>query len=708
MSPSMISSGGPSPESTVAFAPIERTGMHHSVSPSHMDYQDIEEYPEQTFSRYTSGPSSLVPPNELSSANFGNPPAGRNEMIRQSNILKMNEPSYGSPYRYVGKSPNPRDQASARAPCPPVLDFGNIREIAPTEDSAVPKSAPAHIKSFQDRTMEKNSRPWDANHIDDCWQQGSNQMELLQAQFGNLGPPSDAPVQNHTNTAYSTGTDNGAVPSSFNGNSFADLDNYVVLSQTGRLQHPIPELERLMSTMLGLRDNNNVLLSIERSARDLLRQYMYEQIFGSGDGRSPLSREHPNEIIDVAGQGVTRMGLHHQIVDFLEDRLEWMTRSPDPQTGTHQANELNASEYHGNGISHHHSTSPPDNDHVKEAKTGVSDRERKTIGGSNVGTSSMLAAQNVIPEDQSSSQPHSFEGGYLAPTLGIGNNPTQAFHGHGLAVVPNLSSQSRTPGPWDMPSGSSYGPQEQHLYGQPPVGTVPQHGNNASFSHQVFGPQGILYAQYSPSQSSPWSSYAGGQAFSQAGPLIPYESQYGKVTEPGGNLISAPRLPMNAYQHWPAQSPYQHWPAQPPYQHWPAQPPYQHWPAQPPYQHWPAQQPYLQHSVGPRIPHYLGSVYGTMNRANSPSRNPDGSFRARTPRAVVSEVIPLPYRPGSDDMYPHGQHGGSVQYQELTRNGGPTYESATRAEVLPFAENARKWKPAEWGVLRIGNVSPKQ
>lgn len=66
----------------------------------------------------------------------------------------------------------------------------------------------------------------------------------------------------------------------------------------------------------------------------------------------------------------------------------------------------------------------------------------------------------------------------------------------------------------------------------------------------------------------------------------------------------------------------------------------------------------------------------------------------------------MPYRPGSDDMFPHGQQGGSVQFQELTRNGGPTYDQAIRAEILPFAENARKAKPAEWGVLRIGNVSP--
>ncbi|KAL8821744.1 MAG: hypothetical protein Q9223_000268 [Gallowayella weberi] len=429
--------------------------------------------------------------------------------------------------------------------------------------------------------------------------------------------------------------------------------------------------------MLGLRDKDDVLLSVERSGRDLARRYMYQQIFGSDDGSSRLSRENPDESLEVAGQWITRAALHNQILFFLEDNLERMTRSPSPQTGINQANELNANGYRGNGISDHHSTSPSNDGHLKEAQAGVTERQRNTFGRSNLGTPSMLAARNLIQEDQSSSPFHGFEGSHLAPTPSIDNTSTQAFHGSGLAVIPHQSSQSQIPGQYDMTSGSGYPPLNNYSYAQPPMGMPTQQSNSGPFPQQVLGTQAPLYAPpppppYLQPHFFPWNVYGGGQPLNQAGPVMPYGPPYGRVAGPHGNLMSVPQLPMNAYQHWPAQ------------------------------------QPYLHHLAGPRIPNYLGSVYGTMNRANSPSRNPDGSFRARTPRTVVSEVILLPYRPGSDDMYPYGQHGGSIQYQELTRHGGPTYESATRAEVLPFAENARKSKPAEWGVLRIGNVSPKQ
>ncbi|KAL8701750.1 MAG: hypothetical protein Q9224_000360 [Gallowayella concinna] len=661
-----------------------------------MNYRDIEEYPGQTSSRYTSGPSAYVAPNDLSSATPGNSltqqSAGRNDTIRQANILKMTEPSYGSPSRYVGKSPNPRDQASARAPCPPALGLGNIRETAQIDDSACPKSAPAHVKSFGDRTREENLRPWDPNNIDNRWQQGSDEMlslasnstsrqttssqahwELLQAQLGNLGAPSNGQVQNRTNAAFSTGKDNGAVPNSFNGHSFEDLVRYVVRAQTGQPPSPIPELERLMSTMLGLRDKDDVLLSVERSGRDLARQYMYQQIFGSDDGSSRLSRENPEEPLDVAGTWITRMALHNQIVFFLEDKLERMTSSPSPQNGNSQAYELNANGHRGNGISHHYSPSSTSDNYVKEAQVGVTERQRSAIGRSNIRTPSMLTAQNLMQKDQNSSPVHGFEGLHLGPTSGVDNNSTQAHHGSGLAVIPNVNSQAQPPRQCGMTSAFGYAPQDNYSYGQPSMGLLPQQGSGGPFPQQFLGPQSMLYGPpYLPSQFSPMSFYAGGQHVHQAGPVLPYGSPYLRLAAPQGNFMSGPQLPMNAYQHWPAQ------------------------------------QPYLPNPVGARVPNYLGSVYGTTSRANSPSRNPDGSFRARTPRTVVSEVTLLPYRPGSDDMYPYGQHGGSIQYQELTRNGGPTYESAARAEVLPFAENARKSKPAEWGVLRIGNVSSKQ
>lgn len=73
--------------------------------------------------------------------------------------------------------------------------------------------------------------------------------------------------------------------------------------------------------------------------------------------------------------------------------------------------------------------------------------------------------------------------------------------------------------------------------------------------------------------------------------------------------------------------------------------------------------------------------------------------------AVVSTLPVLPYQPGTDTMYPRSVGGASVRLQELTRNGQPAYETAMHSAYLPFVETAREAKPAEWGVLHVGNVS---
>ena len=76
----------------------------------------------------------------------------------------------------------------------------------------------------------------------------------------------------------------------------------------------------------------------------------------------------------------------------------------------------------------------------------------------------------------------------------------------------------------------------------------------------------------------------------------------------------------------------------------------------------------------------------------------------RQPSAAPALPL-LPYRPGSDAMYPLPTAGSSVRLQHLTRDGQPTGEQAMRPENIPFAEVARNTTPAEWGVARIGNVS---
>ena len=93
-------------------------------------------------------------------------------------------------------------------------------------------------------------------------------------------------------------------------------------------------------------------------------------------------------------------------------------------------------------------------------------------------------------------------------------------------------------------------------------------------------------------------------------------------------------------------------------------------------------------------------------RNGSNSRNTEWSNRFGRPGSVQPSLPTLPYRPGSDDMFPQtAVEGASVRLQELTRNGQPSLAMALSREIAPFAETARNTKPAGWGVVKIGNVS---
>ena len=77
------------------------------------------------------------------------------------------------------------------------------------------------------------------------------------------------------------------------------------------------------------------------------------------------------------------------------------------------------------------------------------------------------------------------------------------------------------------------------------------------------------------------------------------------------------------------------------------------------------------------------------------------------PLAVKPDLPSLPYRPGSDAMFPHAFGGASIRFQNITREIPPSVDTVSAEENVPFVETARLTKPAEWGVLKIGNVSKK-
>ena len=144
----------------------------------------------------------------------------------------------------------------------------------------------------------------------------------------------------------------------------------------------------------------------------------------------------------------------------------------------------------------------------------------------------------------------------------------------------------------------------------------------------------------------------------------------------------------------------------------------------------PSQTAYMAYPNNQNIP--LSNIVNVRTRAESPMAPVPGSMRSTPslapsfagssgPMTFNSEMgnryvpsrqanfpvlAPLPYRPGSDAMYPQPMvEGMSVRLQEMQRAGQPDVSTMMSQQFLPFAENARQTRPDEWGVMKLKNVS---
>ena len=95
------------------------------------------------------------------------------------------------------------------------------------------------------------------------------------------------------------------------------------------------------------------------------------------------------------------------------------------------------------------------------------------------------------------------------------------------------------------------------------------------------------------------------------------------------------------------------------------------------------------------------------NSVSTATPKPEIQSHFSTPVPRARDTRRLTYVEGSDDMYPQSSlgKGGSVRYQILSRPQPPNYSLVTDDENIPFAESARAARPAEWGVMKLGNVS---
>lgn len=167
-----------------------------------------------------------------------------------------NADSYGSPNRYVGKSPNPNnedDHLLARGHHPERLGFGNIGDNLRVNDQQIgtgPKSAPAQVKSFDQPANEGNQRAWDKPVFDERTagqRPSASYADLLAAQLGpqsfnGAGGRGMAPPMARSNVQAQSSESPSAAPAQNNGTSSAitmgrgydTLRSYVEMARSGR------------------------------------------------------------------------------------------------------------------------------------------------------------------------------------------------------------------------------------------------------------------------------------------------------------------------------------------------------------------------------------------------------------------------------------------------------------------------------------------
>ncbi|KAL9599227.1 MAG: hypothetical protein Q9179_003630 [Wetmoreana sp. 5 TL-2023] len=726
----MVASTAPSPENSAVVAPLDwAPTMHHSMSTPQMHPGNFGGSEGQSSSRYMSGPTTFMAPTDKSVFGVSRIAQGQEasqitktgtENNRRTHIL-YNADSYGSPNRYVGKSQNPNNELSARSHRPEPLGFGNVGDSLRVNDQQYgtgPKSAPARVKSFAQLANDDGERERNKN-LGDRWLQRAEDIasgasntaalnpsatysNLLEAQLaikpfnGAGGRETESfGVQNngHPRTWVSSPVpaadthDNSSTTAS--GRGYDTLRLYVETASSGRQRSSVTELENLMTTLIELRGDGDELPSMHQYGRDNVRQYLYQRVFGDPSGSSRLSRENPSTLIEVGGVLVTRQNLHDEIVYFLENQLDSMTEPRDTGNGILRAavpypNESASAGYRSN------SQNCESGNHGSNARQQQNDITR--TGVEQVPT---LDIQNYrqadrrppIPEFGALSLGSPQEDSNMPPNTKI----HQTLAASGLAEAPNLREQQHSQPTFLTAQGLSHGPQglPSSPYSQPIVDPQQQQyltmlqqqalQQSAPYVQpQLLNPPGMMPGPYYFPQHAPAVTFIPGRpGIPHTGSMLPYGQQFVPnsglgMQQLGGPMMSATLMP-NAQM---AMNPFQ-----------------------PPLPSWAFQQPRMPQPATTRYGQLPQHMYQSSSRTSSPA-NP-----TRSGRNVIPEVAQLPYRPGSDDMFPHSIGGMSVRLQELTRNGNPSFAAATRPETLPFVESARQSRVAEWGVLRIVNVS---
>ena len=443
-----------------------------------------------------------------------------------------------------------------------------------------------------------------------------------------------------------------------------------------RLVPTPPELDRLRECVHELEAGSGELPSGLQSRPDVIRSFFYERVFGPIGPPMPLSVSEAQNMTEVGGRFVSLGTLREQVLRDIEDlvkfilspvgegiRSETSARTPitankltfSEQLAAVESRDSNHTQLQSLGGGSSTIDMPIDqrrNANVLPTTTG--DGAQRKIRANllrNVGQT-----QSRLHETIAASNPHS-----------LGQQGSTGFGHNGImpSVPPQGLYAEAEIGPTRAPHFAYGEPPQQHFGGY----SGPLLVGPGGYPSQTQYPQGFRYQQ--PSYPAPQLMGYGNiwqQAYGQ--PTTAYPT-YGQQNMAGRLEYVTPPLPSN--------------------------------------------RPYARPPASNRIAPLYAQTTSFQPPTVAHARQLPGAFQQISewqnrfgPQSTVKPDLPsLPYRAGSDAMFPHTFGGASVRFQNITRDIPPSLETVSAEENVPFVETARSTKPAEWGVLKIGNVSEK-
>lgn len=445
-----------------------------------------------------------------------------------------------------------------------------------------------------------------------------------------------------------------------------------------RLVSTPPEAENLRVCVHELVTGNGGLPSGLPYRADILRKYFYERVFGDSRGPHPFYGDEGKNMTEAGGRFISLETLRDQILKDIEDLVQYMI-SP--------AGEGMRSE----GAARKSTTPTNDNEPafsdqlaVVESRNSHRSHLKSPTGASSTVEMPIDQRRNVRP--QSSNDEGILRKSQMDLLRNAGHNRAQV---QGTFLDPSLHKKS-----------------EQGLSAFHQGGVAPSITTQGIVGDMNLPPAAIQPFGYGVASQSQFAAYPNQMLVgSSVYPFhMPLQQQWAYQQPPYIASQPAPYGP-------PLQPAY----VQPGYSVYGQQPPMTDRPDYGPLPI-PSHRPYARPPAANRVARIYAQTTAWQAPENAqvhgnfgaPTRATEWQNRFSPQPNVVPDLPSLPYRAGSDVMYPKSTGGSSIRFQNITRDTPPNIDVVAAEENIPFMETAKLTKPSEWGVLKIANVRERR